>query len=447
MRSIRANLILWLSVALGAATLVVLAATYTYARAQLDRVLDQELRQIAQAVHLREDWTEAGTTLRLARPEFLFAVRAYDQSGRVFFETLLPSLRFDATQTYQTGFSMLGSSDGDWRVYTHVTPEGVVQVAQPEARRAMLARGLATRIVLPVLLMIPVLLVLVAWVLKRGLAPLSEASARVRDRDAARLDPLPVADAPRELAPLVEQINALLERLSLTMETQRRFVADAAHELRSPVTALALQIQLAERAQTREARQAAFAELGRGIERAGRLVQQLLDLARLEPGERAVAAAPLDAARLAREVVGDYAARADALGVDLGADAPGSVMLVGAEGELRSLLANLIDNALRYAPRGSQVTVSVRRAAAAVELEVVDAGPGIPPEERARVFQRFQRLPGDPTRGSGLGLPIARAIAERHGGSITLAEARPGDPRPGLCVRVRLQEARLEAAA
>ena len=437
MRSIRTNLVLWLLGALALGSLIVVAATYTFAHRQLGRVLDEELRQIAYAVHLREDWTETGT-LRLARPEFVYAVRAYDEGGRVFFETLLPAMRFDAPQTFDAGFSVLASSDGDWRVYTHLTPEGVVQAAQPEAVRAALARELALRMLLPSLLLVPVLLLLVAWVLKRGLAPLNATSGRVRDRDAARLDPLPTADVPRELLPLVEQINELLKRLASSMEAQRRFVADAAHELRSPVTALALQVQLAERAQTPATRSAAFVELDRGIARTGRLVQQLLDLARLEPGERAIAAAPVDAARLARDVVGEHAARADALGVDLGADAPGVAMLLAAEGELRSLIANLVDNALRYAPRGSEVTVAVRQQQEAVEITVTDAGPGIPAAWHERVFERFQRIPGDATRGSGLGLPIAKAIVERHGGSIALDEARPGAPRPGLAVRVRL---------
>ena len=167
-------------------------------------------------------------------------------------------------------------------------------------------------------------------------------------------------------------------------------------------------------------------------------MQQLLDLARLEPGQQSEPHAPVDVAELARSVVGSFAAQAEALGVDLGADAPGPAVVTGAAHELRSLIANLVDNALRYAPRESQVTVSVREDPAGVDLAVVDAGPGIPADERERVFLRFHRLPGDQTRGSGLGLPIARAIVHRHRGSIALADARPGMDPPGLAVRVRL---------
>jgi two-component system OmpR family sensor kinase len=412
-------------------------ATYHAALHQIGVLFDDELMQIARAVHLREDWVEAGN-VRIAREDVAFAVRAYDEGGRVFFESGLPALPPDAPKTLDPGFSQVETPDGPWRVYTHVVPEGVVQVAQAEAIRDGLARELSLRMLLPELVFLPILAGLVAWVLKRSLAPLDETSTRVRERDAARLDPLPSAGVPVELLPLVSQINALLARLSATLEGQRRFVADAAHELRSPVAALALQVQLAERAQTDAARAAALAELRRGISRAGRLVQQLLDLARLEPGVAPEAPAAVDLAQLVREVIGTFAARADSQGVDLGADAPPGAVVCGSAPELRSLVANLVDNALRYAPPQSAVTVSLRECEGALALAVEDAGPGIPADQRERVLQRFQRVEGDVTAGSGLGLPIAKAIVERHRGQLVLAEARPGRSPPGLSVQVRL---------
>ena len=437
MKSIRLDLLLWLTGTLVLGVLVVAFATYQTARAQISAMLDDELHQIARAVHLREDWVEAGN-VRIAREDVAFAVRAYDEGGRVFFESGLPSLPADAPKTLEPGFSEVEAPDGPWRVYTHVTPEGVVQVAQPEEIREALARELALRMAVPELVFIPVLAALMLWVLRRRLRPLYDTSNRVRERDAARLDPLPTQDVPEELLPLVEQINALLARLAASLETERRFVADAAHELRSPVAALALQVQLAERAQSDAARAEALAELKLGIARAGRLVQQLLDLARLEPGVVSESPAPVDLALLVRDVIGDFVARADLQGIDLGAEAPPSLVVTGATSELRSLLANLVDNALRYAPAHSAVTVSLREVGDEVELAVEDAGPGIPPEQRERVLRRFQRLPGDSTSGSGLGLPIAKAIAERHRGSLRLVEARPGTERPGLSVQVRL---------
>jgi two-component system OmpR family sensor kinase len=437
LKSIRRDLVLWVTGTLVLGVLAAALATYYTARRQIDAMLDGELRQIAQAVHLREDWAEAGN-VRIAREDVAFAVRAYDEGGRVFFESGLPSLPADAPKTLDPGFSEVDSPDGLWLVYTHVTPEGIVQVAQPEAVRDALAQHLALRMSLPQLIFVPMLAALMVWVLRRSLRPLYDTSARVQERDAARLDPLPSAGVPEELVPLVEQLNALLARLAASLETERRFVADAAHELRSPVAALALQVQLAERAHTDAARAAALAELRNGIARAGRLVQQLLDLARLEPGVVSEPPGPVDLAQMVRDVIGTFAAHADGQHVDLGADAPPSLLVTGAASELRSLVANLVDNALRYAPHGSAVTVSLREAAGAVELAVEDAGPGIPPEQRERVLRRFQRVEGDSTSGSGLGLPIAKAIAERHRGSLRLGEARPGHRPPGLSVQVRL---------
>jgi two-component system, OmpR family, sensor kinase len=436
-KSIRAKLVLWLVSALALGTLVVLAATYELTRDQVGRVFDDELKQVAHAVHLREDWTQT-RRMRIARPGFELSVRAYDQTGRVYFETALPSLPTDLPHTFTEGFASMGTVEGPWRVYTHVAEEGIVQVGQALAARDALARDLSISVLMPMLMLIPLLAVLVAWVLKRGLAPLHETSRRVSDRDASRLDPLPTYNVPQELLPLVEQINALLERLEGTLDAQRRFLADAAHELRSPVAALALQVQLAERANSSAARAAAFVELARGVERARRLVQQLMDFARLEPGVQSAPFQPVNVARLAREVVGGYAPRAEGQDVDLGAEAPVAAWTSGAEAELRSLLENLVDNALRYAPEGSAVTVSVRPQGATVELAVTDAGRGIPAPERERVFERFHRVAGDATRGTGLGLAIVKAIVERHQGSIALEDSQPGAQFPGLAVRIRL---------
>ena len=435
MKSIQRTLALWLSCGLALGISIVLAATYFFAYQELSRVFDSELKQIAEAVRLSEE-SQLVRRLRIARPGFGFSVRGYNQDGRIYFETALPSLPEGVPLLFREGFTTTNSAQGEVRLYTHVEQEGIVQVAQLEADRAALARELSLRMAMPTLLLVPLLVGLVVVGLARGLAPLQLTSRRVSDRDAKRLDPLPTEGVPLELLPLIRQINALLERLARSLETQRRFVADAAHELRSPVAALALQAQVAERAQTPASRDAAFSDLKQGTARAARLVEQLLDLARLEPDVRQ----PLrqvDLARIVRDVVGANAVRAEALEVDLGADAPERAALLGVESELRSLVTNLVDNALRYSPAHSQVTVIVREAAAGVDLLVVDAGPGISRAERERVFERFQRIDGDPTRGSGLGLPIVRAVAERHHGSVTLEDAQAGRSPPGLAVRVR----------
>jgi two-component system OmpR family sensor kinase len=437
LRSIRAYLVVWLIGGLTVGIAAVLAAAYVLARAQIGEAFDDELKQVAHAVLLRDD-RNAGTRVRIARPGFSLAVRAYDASGRVHFQTALPTLPVDLPLLYAEGFVHADTVEGPWRIYTHVTEEGVVQAGQPAATRDALARDLALRVVGPMVLLALAVTALAVWALTRGLAPLEETSRRVSDRDAWRLDPLPLDGAPKELLPLLRQINALLGRLAVSLDAERRFLADAAHELRSPVAALALQAQLAERAHAPQARAEAFAELGRGIERARRLVQQLLDFARLEAGMSSRARRRLDLAALARDAVASHAARADDLGVDLGADAPGAVAVLGSDMDLRSALDNLLDNALRYAPRGSAVTVSVRGGRGGARLAVVDAGPGIPPSERGVVFERFHRVAGDRTPGTGLGLAIVKTIVESHGGRVTLTDAGGPPERPGLEVRLEL---------
>ena len=437
MKSIRAKLVLWLvcgcAVGIGAVTI----ATYTFARAELRRTFDGELEQVARAVDLREDWVEAGR-VRIAREGVFFAVRAYDKSGRVYFETVLPSMPDKVPLAREPGFTYVETDDGRWRVFTHVSPQGIVQVGQPVEMRAALARDLSWRVVTPLLVFLPLLGVLIAWLLRPGLAALNETSRLVSDRDAARLDPLPTENVPSELLPLVRQINALMSRLAAALEAHRRFLADAAHGLRSPIAAIGLQAELAARSRSGDALDTAHEELVRGTQRAARLVQQLLDFARLEPGTTGEPPRGLDLAVLVRDVLSAHALLAEERGVDLGADMPAEVPLNGRESELRVLLANLVDNALRYAPPQSAVTVTIRRRPASAEIEVTDAGPGIPVAERERVFERFYRVEGDSTRGTGLGLSIARAIVERHHGTIRLGDAHPGARLPGLAVLIEL---------
>ncbi len=437
MKSIRSNLVVWMAISLALSSIAVLAGTYILTRSQVGRVFDDELKQVAQAVHLRGDWTAPPRVL-IARPGFFFSVRAYDDTGRAFFETAFPALPRELPPTFKEGFTRFGTDAGEWRIYTHVTPEGIVQVGQPVTTRDELARDLSLPVLTPMLILIPVLVLIIGWVLKRALAPLNETSRRVSDRDASRLDPLPTDKVPSELVPLVSQINALMARLAGSLERRRRFLADVAHELRSPVGALALQVQLATQAHSPSARATAMNELTHGIERARRLVQQLLDYARLEPGVPSDPFVPLNLAKIARDVVGSFVPAADESGVDLGADAPEIADIRGSESELRALIENLLDNALRYAPRGSAVTVTVRQIDSFIEMSVVDSGPGIPEHERQRVFERFKRIPGDTTPGTGLGLAISKAIVERHHGSITLGDADPGARPPGVLVKVRL---------
>jgi two-component system OmpR family sensor kinase/two-component system sensor histidine kinase QseC len=255
----------------------------------------------------------------------------------------------------------------------------------------------------------------------------------VRERDSQSLAPLAETGLPDELAPLVHALNELLARLAQSFDHQRAFVADAAHELRSPLTALKLQLGLLERAADEAARGAAQKSIGEGIERAAWLVEQLLALARNEPGAPALPMPQVDLAEIARGALAATVPLALAKGsvFDLQADAPLPVR--GDAASLTALVRNLVDNAVRHGPPGSRIEVRVARQGGAAVLTVDDAGPGIPPQDRERVFDRFFRRDPSAADGSGLGLAIVRRVAERHGATVTLGES----PLGGLRAEVR----------
>ena len=230
----------------------------------------------------------------------------------------------------------------------------------------------------------------------------------------------------------VVALNDLLSRLSGALSQQRRFIADAAHELRTPLTALILQLQLAERAKDPAEHEKALATLREGIARAVRLVEQLLALARQDPEAPIRSPAPVDLAGLAKSAADFHAAAADARGLTLRAEAAAPVVVQGEREALRTLIDNLVDNAIRYTPQGT-VTIRAAREDATAVLEVIDTGPGVPAAERERVFDRFYRGERAAATGSGLGLAIVRAIADRHGAHVELLDRQPGT---GLRARV-----------
>jgi len=309
----------------------------------------------------------------------------------------------------------------------------VIQVSQPLAIRRKLAADAAWAAVLPLLAVAPFMAAAAWWLTALALRPLQRVAEGVRPRDEQSLQPLPAAGLPDEVAPLVAALNALLQRLGQSLEAQRAFVADAAHELRSPLTALKLQLQLLKRAGSDAERAAAADTLGAGIERTARLVEQLLTLARTEPGADAAALQRLDLSELVRRSVADTVPLALARGtkLELMADAP--VQVDGDRAALAALVRNLADNAVRYSPPAARVELRVSMPEGVPMLQVDDAGPGIPPAERERVFDRFYRRGLADEPGTGLGLAIVRGVAQRHGASVTLGES----PLGGLRVTLR----------
>ncbi len=301
------------------------------------------------------------------------------------------------------------------------------QVEESKDERQEFINRVVWRLIAPALVGLPLLGAWVWLATRRGLAPLDAVAEQIAARAPDRLHPVTPSTAPKEIRPLIEAINNLFGRVEKTLESERQFTADAAHELRTPLAALAAQAQVILRARDDAERSHATAQMITSSRRAGRLVDQLLTLARLDP-ENIVPAAAVRLDSLAEEVCADHGAQALEKEVVLELEAVPTTV-AGRADMLRILLRNLVDNAIRYSPMGGCVTVAV----APSLLTVTDTGPGIPPAERERVFDRFRRLAGQDTEGSGLGLSIVARIAERHGATTRLAA---GDNGSGLQVIV-----------
>ncbi len=433
MTSIRRWLLAALLAALALAGLAAATATYISARDEVDDLLDEELRQVA--LSLRD---HAVLDLRrlesvAANPAQRVLVQIWDPAfDRPYVSRVVgtgPMARTDE------GYATVLHDTRPWRVFTLFTGRQLIQVAQPTALRTELAARTAARLLLPVLIVLPFLGLAGWWIVGRGLAPLGRIAGDVKQRSPAALTSLDTVGMPSEIRPLADALNDLLARLDQSFTQQRRFAADAAHELRTPLTALNLQVQLAERAGNDEDRARAFEKLRQGLRRAARLVQQLLTMARLEPDAAAAAPTRVDVGNLLTSVIDDLrplaAERRIRVTVSPASD---DCAVAGSEDALRILLNNLVDNAIRYTPEGGAVAVEIRRVGADVEASVEDTGPGIPEDERARVFDRFYRGPTATATGTGLGLAIVSQVVEMHRGSVSLGASDSG----GLQVRVRI---------
>ena len=453
--SIQRRLLLSMIAVVVAGIVVTGGVVYRQARDEANALFDLQLRQVAATIPVRAFATMGAEVYEDVEDRAGVVVRIWDRFGQFVYsshpEVPLP-------RSAQLGLTTVATARGDWRVFAAVVDANLLEVAQPMSVRRTLAAEVALRTVLPLLILLPVLGILLWWIVGRGLAPLRRVAGEVAARRPEALEQLSVDRLPEEVAPLVTSLNRLLVDLAAARDAQRAFIADAAHELRTPLTALQLQLQIVERADDTQTRAAALQALRDGLLRASRLVQQLLALARAEPdaalspsGPTAGPTARVDLAALAREAVALHEQLAHDHGIDLGieSDAAAADVTIAADRDaLFTLLGNLIDNALRYTPRGGRVDVVVERAEAGAVLSVRDDGPGVSPAERERVFDRFHRgdaarAAGD-TRGSGLGLAIVKRIADRHGARVTL---EPGIDGRGLWVRVAFPAAGNELVA
>ncbi|MGE0073130.1 MAG: sensor histidine kinase [Thiomonas sp.] len=321
----------------------------------------------------------------------------------------------------------------------------LVQVAQDTQARTRLARDIVQGVILPQFVVVPIFILLVWFGLGQGLAPLNELQARIRRRRADDISPIDEREAPEEIAPLVDSINSLLTRLRQLLQTQKRFVADAAHQIKTPLAGLRMQAELAQRQTDPQELRASLRQIGKSVERTTRLVNQLLALTRAENQGGAARAVfeTIDLRQAATEAMQELAPLALDKGLEIEFDCPQAPLQVrGNALLLHELVKNLLHNAITYTPPGGSVSLRLRRAmpdsaaGAAVVLQVDDTGPGIPEAERALVFEPFYRILDNGSEGSGLGLAIVREIARQHQASVTLNDLSPGAVAPGLRVQL-----------
>jgi two-component system, OmpR family, sensor kinase len=437
--SIRRTLLVWLLLGLAAVAVLATVATYFDTKREIGELFDLQLKQLAYSTRIDDlirgrQPSLGGPGADRAAGVAEIITQIWDRDGvLVYYSRPGAGLPVPATE----GYSDVVQNGRAWRVYTHVEGNHALQVAHALEERREIAAQSALRTLLPLAALIPFLGILIWYAVGRGLLPLETMSRAVAKRQPDAMAPLAEKGLPLELRPLAANLNALLARLGDAMNAQRRFTADAAHELRTPLAALKLQVELAERATDANARAMALRELEHGVDRAAHLVEQLLAMARLEPEALAKNFGNCDLVALAKVGIVARAALAAGKRIDLGLARAAAVSVRGDAASLSMLLANLLDNALRYTPEGGRIDVAVDDDEGRAVLSVADTGPGIPAAERERVFDRFYRAAnvgtGPDQTGSGLGLSIVRRIADAHGATVSLDDAVDGR---GLVMRV-----------
>lgn len=438
MNSLRLRLVLLLSAGLGVAWLVAAWFTHLESREEIDRLFDAQLAQSAQVL--------LGTTRheiheRIEHGEDEIAI-THEYEQKLAFQiwdehTLL--MRSSKAPTTVLGSNVEGYSESiiygqPWRVLTRwdMHHEFMIQVAEPLAGREALARHITLKMFIPTFIALPVLALLIWLGVGAGLQPLQQLIQEVKQRTANRLEPVAMVNVPEEVAPLVQALNDLFKRLDEAFESERRFTADAAHELRTPLAALKIQAQVALRSTDRVEQNAALENVLHGVDRATRLVEQLLTLARVDPETAVAGHKKIDLQALAASVMADLEPLAHAKQIEMSLEDGGACPVLGDDAQLGLLIRNLLDNAIRYTPSGGQVAVCVRKNDGTI-LEVRDTGPGIPKHEREHVLLRFYRITGSGEEGSGLGLSIVNRIAELHGAKLALED---NDAGQGLVAKV-----------
>ncbi len=419
MRSIRRAL-LW--TLLPSVLLLLAAAAFLVVyevRDEIDELFDAQLMRAAYAV--------PGTLIATpdTRPDaeddpnrdIVVEVRTGEGSPPTHYSPLhvaLPPMR-------QSGFTSFSLGGEDWRMYSRRAGESTIQVAQPLNVRNEASAEIASRVALPIMLLVPVVVLTVLLLVKRGLRPLVRFTEQLDAHSPGALQTMPVATLPAELVPMANAMNDLLARLGAALDAQQIFIADATHELLTPLTALQVQVQMLERARSTERREQATRDVRAGLERCIALARQLLSLARHSAAGAPDVRETVELAAVVRSAVADVLPKAHERRIDLGVVREARCGVRADAKSLQVLLGNLLDNAIKYSPAGGRVDVVIDITNRRPVVIISDNGPGIAAADQPRVFDRFYRSSSVDADGSGLGLAIAREIAIRHGASIELS--------------------------
>jgi two-component system OmpR family sensor kinase len=425
-RSLRVRLILLLGVAIFAAGVLQFFAALQTSAHEADKLFDYHMQQMALAL---KDRSFKHATLQDGRDpmadEFEFVIQIWGTDGQEVEiyqsrkHTMLP-------EKGAAGYSSITMANGDWRIYAEYSQGRVIQISQKMKARQDRAMAIAWRSVWPIMPLSLLLFGAAWWVITSALSPLDRIGRDLANRNAESLSPIAEDHLPQEVALLASELNSLLLRMEHALLSQQRFVADAAHELRSPVTALSLQLQTLARAKDEATRDQAVERLRGGIERASRLIEQLLVLARQDPLLQTFESGQVSLASCIEAAVGDVRVFAASREIEVRRGALTAAEMQGDGEALRILIRNLLDNAIRYTPEKGSVQIDLALLGASLALTIQDSGAGISQDNRPRVFDRFYRVPGTKTRGTGLGLAIVKAIADRHRASVRLFHASSG---------------------
>lgn len=408
--------------------------TYIDTRREISAMLDARLVQAAELVSVQfADLKSPNFGSQLIHDYTDTTLQVWHNDGALLLSS--STAPDDRLGTQDDGFENATIKGVDYRVYSHWDQARLVNVRIGERHklRNALAESVVSHLLHPLYFAVPALGILIWIAVGAGLRPLSRFTLEVKQREPGKLEPFSLADTPREVLPLQDALNALFSRLQLSVEYERRFTADAAHELRTPLAAIKTQAQVAYAAHDSGQLKEALNKVISGADRASHLLEQLLVLARLDPEKTPFTQQQVMLSAIVTECVALHAPMAIRKGVDLGFDASVDAPISGDVTLLGILMRNLIDNAVRYTPAGGQVDVRIKSLGNQVLLQVVDTGPGIPAENRQRIPSRFYRVLGSGEGGSGLGLSIVERIATLHAASLAFSD---GDSGAGLTVTV-----------